>query len=97
MAKSVPAIRRKASLAAAQAAWSAGQPDRALALLTQAGLRSADAHLRGELEHLRGSIELACGTPLAAHASLLTGADLVTGLDPPLAATMLAEVGGSPG
>jgi DNA-binding CsgD family transcriptional regulator/tetratricopeptide (TPR) repeat protein len=80
-------------LAAAQAAWSAGQPDRARALLAQAGRHPADAHLRGKMEFLRGSIELACGVPLAAHASLLAGADLVTDLDPPLAATILAEVG----
>jgi DNA-binding CsgD family transcriptional regulator len=88
---SEPQARRL--LAAAQAAWSAGQPDRAQGLLTQAGRQALDAHLRGEVECLRGSIELACGTPLAAHASLLAGADLVADLDPPLAATMLTEVG----
>ena len=81
----------------AQAAWSAGQPDRARALLDQAGRHPADAHLRGKMEYLRGSIELACGVPLAAHASLLAGADLVADLDPPLAAKFSPRSAGSRG
>jgi DNA-binding CsgD family transcriptional regulator/tetratricopeptide (TPR) repeat protein len=80
-------------LAAARAAWQGGQPDRARGLLEQAGPLTTQPHPRAEIEHLRGSIEFACGVPLAASASLLAGADLVTRLDPPLAATMLAEVG----
>jgi DNA-binding CsgD family transcriptional regulator/tetratricopeptide (TPR) repeat protein len=78
--------------AAARAAWSAGQAERALGLLARAG-DATDPHLRGEMAYLRGSIELACGTPLAAQTSLLAGVDLIADSDPPLAATMLAEVG----
>jgi DNA-binding CsgD family transcriptional regulator len=90
-ATSEPQARRL--LAAARAAWSAGQPDRARALLDQAGRQAAGAQLRGQVEHLRGLIELACGVPLTAQTSLLAGADLIADLDPPLAATMLAEAG----
>jgi DNA-binding CsgD family transcriptional regulator/tetratricopeptide (TPR) repeat protein len=80
-------------LSAARAAWHAGKPERALGLLEQAARLAKQPHLLAEMEQLRGSIEFACGVPLAAYASLLAGADLVTRSDPPLAAAMLAEVG----
>ncbi len=80
-------------LAAARAAWQAGKPDRARGLLEQAGRLTGRPRHRAEIEHLRGLIDLACGVPLTAYTHLLTGVDLVTDLDPALAATMLAEAG----
>jgi DNA-binding CsgD family transcriptional regulator/tetratricopeptide (TPR) repeat protein len=80
-------------LAAARAAWRAGKPDRARGLLDQAARLTNQSRPRAEIEHLRGVIEFANGVPLTAYASLVVGVDLVTELDPPLAAAMLAEAG----
>ena len=38
--------------------------------------------LRGRIAHLRGSIEAACGAPVAAYATLVDGAELITEADP---------------
>ena len=78
---------------AGQAAWLAGQPDRARGLLDRAAPARSDAVLRGRIAHLRGSIEAACGAPAAAYATLLAGAELIAEADPDHASRMLSEAG----
>lgn len=89
----VPELRATRLADAAGAAWLAGQPERARALLDQA-LPLADATtLRARIEHLRGTIEAHCGTPSAAYPILVGAAELVTAADPARAAQMLGEAG----
>jgi DNA-binding CsgD family transcriptional regulator len=83
--------RRAPRLAsAAQAAWDAGQPGRALELIARA-LPSADQSLRSRLLHLRGVIESRCGSMRDAVATLLEGA--ARSSDPSLTLEMLQEAG----
>lgn len=88
-----PDIRAVRVADAAQAAWLAGQPDKARELLDQATPATADVGLRARIAHLRGSIEAACGAPAAAYATLLAGAELTFEADPQHAVLMLAEAG----
>jgi DNA-binding NarL/FixJ family response regulator len=78
---------------AAQAAWSAGRPDEARDLLDRAAPAGTDAPLRGRIAHLRGTIEAACGAPVAAYATLVAGAELISDADPDRAGLMIAEAG----
>jgi DNA-binding CsgD family transcriptional regulator len=78
---------------AAEAAWLAGRPDAARDLLDRAAPDKTHARLRGRIAHLRGSIEMACGAPAAAYATLIDGANLSSEADPEGAGTMLAEAG----
>jgi tetratricopeptide (TPR) repeat protein len=73
--------------AAAQAAWDAGQPERALDLVARA-LPLSDRRLQARLLHLRGVIEARCGSARNAVATLLEGADRA---DPELALALLHE------
>jgi DNA-binding CsgD family transcriptional regulator/tetratricopeptide (TPR) repeat protein len=73
---------------AANAAWDAGQPDRALELVGRA-LQLSDKGLRSRLLHLRGVIESRCGNMRDAVATLLEGAE--TSSDPSLTLEMLHE------
>lgn len=80
-------------LAAARAAWQGGKPDRARRLLDQAGPLVSGPRMRADLLRLSGNIAFACSDPDTAYLSLSDGADLIATLDPPLAASMLAEMG----
>jgi DNA-binding CsgD family transcriptional regulator len=80
-------------LAAARAAWRGGKPDRARRLLDAATPLVSGPRMRADLARLSGNIAFACSDPDAAYHSLSDGADLMTTLDPPLAASMLAEMG----
>ncbi len=73
--------------AAAQAAWDAGQPQRALDLIARA-VPLGDRQLRPRLLHLRGVIEARCGSARDALATLLDGAG---DADADLALAMLHE------
>ena len=73
--------------AAAQAAWDAGQPPRALDLIARA-LPLGDGQLRSRVLYLRGVIEARCGSAREAVATLLDGAGEV---DSDLALAMLHE------
>jgi DNA-binding NarL/FixJ family response regulator len=86
-------LRATRLAAAAGAAWSAGQPDRARALLDQAAPLAGAAQLQARIAHLRGSIEGNCGTPSGAYAILVGASELVAALDPAHAAQMLGEAG----
>jgi DNA-binding CsgD family transcriptional regulator len=78
---------------AGEAAWLAGEPDRARELLDRAAPAKTDALLRGRIAHVRGSIEAACGAPVAAYATLVAGAELLTEADPEHAGRMMSEAG----
>ena len=78
---------------AAHAAWLSGKPDKARELLDLAAPAGTDARLRGRIAHLRGAIEAACGAPVAAYATLVNGADLISSTDPDRAGVMVAEAG----
>jgi DNA-binding CsgD family transcriptional regulator len=73
---------------AAQAAWDAGQPDRALELIMRS-LRLADEELRARLLHLRGVIEARCGNLRDAADTLLAAAGVSA--DPSLTLEILHE------
>ena len=75
---------------AADAAWLAGQPDRARTLLDEAARLGPEPAVAARVAHLRGSIEASCGVPDAAYAMLVAGAEQA---DPPRAARMLTEAG----
>jgi DNA-binding CsgD family transcriptional regulator len=74
--------------AAAQAAWAAGQPERAGQAITRL-LPSAADGLRAELLHLSGVIDANTGSLREAYAKLREGAELST--DPELTLEMLLE------
>jgi DNA-binding CsgD family transcriptional regulator len=74
-------LKGRRLVAAASAAWHAGQPDRATALVDRASPLVSDAGLRGELNHVRGQIEWRCGAIPNACAILLEGAADVAPLD----------------
>jgi DNA-binding CsgD family transcriptional regulator len=74
--------------AAAQAAWDAGQPDRARDAIARA-LPAADGELKARLLQLSGAIEGACGSVPTALERLLEAADAST--DPPLTLRLLVD------
>jgi DNA-binding CsgD family transcriptional regulator len=80
--------RTRRIAAAAQAAWDAGQPDRAREAVSRA-LPVAGDELKARLLHLSGVIEALCGSLDAAIAQLLEGADVST--DPSLTLELLLE------
>jgi DNA-binding CsgD family transcriptional regulator len=67
-------VRTRRRGAAAQAAWAAGQPERARELIARA-LPVTTAHARAELLHLRGVIEARTGDLRSAVAVLIEAAD----------------------
>jgi DNA-binding NarL/FixJ family response regulator len=88
-----PEFRAERLADAARAAWSAGQPDRARALLDQGAPLAGAAALQARIAHLRGTIEANCGAPSAAYVILVGGSELVTAIDPARASKMLGEAG----
>jgi hypothetical protein len=80
--------RTRRVAAAAQAAWDAGQPERARDAITRA-LPVAGGELKARLLQLSGAIEGACGSVPAALARLLEAADAST--DPPLTLQVLVD------
>ena len=80
--------RTRRVAAAAQAAWAAGQPDRAREAITRA-LPTASGELKAKLLQLSGIIEARCGSIPTALGRLLEGADAST--DPSLMLEMLVD------
>jgi DNA-binding CsgD family transcriptional regulator len=74
---------------AADAAWLAGQPDRALGLLDRAAGGVSEPRLRADIAHLRGVIELHRGVPADAFTILTAGSAEVAPVDPVKALAML--------
>ena len=83
--------RRTRRLAgAARAAWDAGRPDEATALLRAAGTE-ADPDTYAELRHVQGEIEFRCGVPLEGAKVLMEGAEHVARADPRKSLEMLFD------
>jgi tetratricopeptide (TPR) repeat protein len=78
-------------LAAAEAAWAGGKPERALTLLDRLGAALSDVAIRAEAEQLRGMIELRRGSPAAAYELLVSAAELFAPDDPERAAVLLTS------
>jgi DNA-binding CsgD family transcriptional regulator len=74
---------------AADAAWLAGQPDRALGLLDRAAAGVSEPRLRADVAHLRGVIELRRGVPADAFTILAAGSAEIAPVDPVKALAML--------
>jgi len=74
---------------AADAAWLAGQPERALGLLDRAAAGVPEPRLRADVAHLRGLIELRRGVPADAFTILAAGSADVAPIDPVKALAML--------
>jgi DNA-binding CsgD family transcriptional regulator len=66
--------RGRRLLAAAQAAWAAGEPARSVGLLDRAEPVLDGAPARALAAHVRGSVELRCGTPDRAYEHLVQSA-----------------------
>ena len=80
-------------VAAANAAWQSGQPERAKLLLERASPIVTAPLVRAELEHVRGVIEWRCGALLDASATLMAGAADVADVDSRKALDMLFDAG----
>jgi DNA-binding NarL/FixJ family response regulator len=76
---------------AATAAWHAGQPERASALLERADPIVSDLRLRAQLTSVRGEIQFQCGDLLIACETLVSGAAGIAALDPRKALQMLFD------
>jgi DNA-binding CsgD family transcriptional regulator len=81
----------KRLVAAATAAWDAGQPNRALALLEEARPVVADPQTRAQLEHVRGVVQFRCGGLLEAFDTLVGGSVIAASLDVRKALEMLFD------
>jgi DNA-binding CsgD family transcriptional regulator len=75
----------------ADAAWLAGQADRAISLLDAAGPGTDDLGLTLAIEHLRGQITARRGPVRLARSILADAAERAAVFDPELAVVMLAE------
>jgi DNA-binding CsgD family transcriptional regulator len=74
--------RARRLVGAASAAWQAGRPERASALLESASPIVSDPLVRVELDHLRGVIGFWCGDLLEACETLMAAAADAARLDP---------------
>jgi DNA-binding CsgD family transcriptional regulator len=83
-------LRARRLARAARAAWDAGRPAEAAALLEAAGTES-DPYTYAELRHVQGQIELRCGVPLEGANVLMEGAEHVARTDPHKALEMLFD------
>jgi DNA-binding CsgD family transcriptional regulator len=82
-------LRSRRLADAADAAWLAGQPDRALGLLDRATAGVSEPRLRADVAHLRGEIELRRGLPADAFTILAAGSAEIAPVDPGKALAML--------
>jgi len=78
-------------VAAARAAWRAGQPERATALLDAARPIVSEPALLAELDHVNGEIQFRCGVLLDACETLMAGAAQAAASDPRKALEMLFD------
>jgi DNA-binding CsgD family transcriptional regulator len=89
--------RARRLVAAADAAWHAGQPDRASTLLDEATPIISDLRTRVECAHLRGVIGFWCGRLLDASALLIAESDGARQYDAVKALEMLFDAGEAAG
>ena len=78
-------------VAAATAAWDAGQPNRALALLKEASPVVTDPRTRAQFQHVRGVVQFRCGGLLEAFDTLVSGSVIAASLDLRKALEMLFD------
>ena len=89
---------RRRRIAAAEAAWRAGSPDRALQALERVGDTGGDPVAAARIARLRALAELRDGDPRMPCAELEAAAGSIAGEDPELAAELLIDAaGGSDG
>jgi DNA-binding CsgD family transcriptional regulator len=89
-----PGAKAVRLVAAAEAAWRAGNGDRAIALIGQANPLPANAQLRSDAAGIRGLVQAQSGTPRQAAAALAAAAQRIASIDPRRSmrlATMAAE------
>jgi DNA-binding CsgD family transcriptional regulator len=84
-------LRAHRLTAAADAAWLAGHPLQAGALVDRAELISHTEEVDAQAKRLRGLVELRCGIPATAFALLLEAARKIGPADPTAAIEVLAE------
>jgi DNA-binding CsgD family transcriptional regulator len=88
-----PALRGRRMLGAAEAAWLAGQTERARSLLDRAAPLVDDPSVRAEVEYLRGTVELGGGEAAAAYRILWSAAERMSTVDPPRALEVMLFAG----
>ena len=86
-----PGRRAARLVAAAEAAWLAGQADAAAPLLRQARSLTAGAAVRADADYIQALIEIADATPADAYLRLTRAADGITTTDPGRAQTLLLQ------
>jgi DNA-binding CsgD family transcriptional regulator len=86
-----PASRGRRLVAAATAAWRAGQPKRATELLETAAVPADDWQLRADAERVRGMIQMRCGVLVEACDTMLAAAEAVAPFDTRRALELLLE------
>lgn len=82
--------RARRLVGAARAAWDAGLPDEANALLRSVETQT-DADTYAELRHVQGEIEFNCGIPIDGATVLVEGAERVARTDPHKSLLMLFD------
>jgi DNA-binding CsgD family transcriptional regulator len=83
--------RGRRRVAAAGAAWAAGQPERATVLLDQAAPDLDDPRLEAESDAIRGAVGWRCGSLTDGYRILMVGAAKIAESDPHRALEMLAD------
>jgi DNA-binding NarL/FixJ family response regulator len=83
--------RGRRLVAAANAAWSAGQPERATSMLDRAAGLVEGTSLRADIAGLRGVIQWRCGSLIDACNTLVAGAALISSIDQPRALEILGD------
>jgi hypothetical protein len=86
-----PGARARRLAAAAEAAWLAGRPAPAAALLRQAREVTADPNVTADIEYTEALIEMADATPADAYARLTRAATTVAATDPGRAQKLLLQ------
>jgi DNA-binding CsgD family transcriptional regulator len=85
------ADRARLLLAAADAAWLAGDPERTLALLEGARSHAQDPVLCARVDHLEGYVAMRRGPVMSGYRMTMSAAEQLEDADRELAVTMLAE------
>jgi DNA-binding CsgD family transcriptional regulator len=88
---STDATRDPLLMAAAKAAWLAGDVQRTLGLLEEAQAQEPAPAVRAHIDHLRGQVAIRCGPVMTAYPLILGAAAMIADADPELAVEMLAQ------
>jgi DNA-binding CsgD family transcriptional regulator len=88
---STDATRDPLLLAAAKAAWLAGDVQRTLGLLEEAQAQEPAPAVRAHIDYLRGQVAIRCGPVMAAYPLIVGAAAKVADTDSQLAVEMLAQ------